>query len=104
MSTKLAQSLAKLTAWSTGEPTLILRWEGYLPNTLLMIVVPHDLTGFNPAQVRGVTIAATGKTESCGIYVSITGIAINTLALASCLSRPLAGQRRPHENPHSYSP
>jgi hypothetical protein len=39
-----------------------------LPNTLLMVVVPDDLAGlkFDVGQLRGATIAVTGKIESTG--------------------------------------
>jgi hypothetical protein len=39
-----------------------------LPNTLLMVVVPDDLAGlkFDVGQLRGATIAVTGKIESSG--------------------------------------
>jgi len=74
-----------------GRTDTDLEMGGYLPNTLYAYDrrAPR-LDGVQSRTVTGVTIAATGKIESLRICVSITGIAINILALASCLFRGIS--------------
>jgi tetratricopeptide (TPR) repeat protein len=63
-----ATVIGKLDCIEHGGTHTDLEMGACLPNTLLMVVVPNDLAGlkFDVGQLRGATIAVTGKIESSG--------------------------------------
>ncbi len=63
-----ATVIGKVDCIEHGRTHTDLEMGACLPDTLLMVVVPDDLTGlkFDVEQLRGATIAVTGKIEAPG--------------------------------------